>query len=55
MNINEELIREVYYNYIEALDKLLEILKISGALDDRTFSDWTEPLYNLIYKYTNND
>lgn len=55
MNVNEELVREVYYNYIEALDKLLEILKISGALDDRTFSDWTEPLYNLIYKYTNND
>jgi hypothetical protein len=55
MNVNDDLIREVYYNYIEALDKLLEILKISGALDNGTFSDWTEPLYNLIYKYTNND
>ena len=55
MNINDELVREVFYTYIEALDKLLEILKISGLLDDRTFTDWTEPLYNLIYKYTNND
>lgn len=55
MNINDELVREVFYTYIEALDKLLQILKISGLLDDRTFTDWTEPLYNLIYKYTNND
>lgn len=55
MNISEDLVREAFYTYIEALDKLLEVLKMCGALDDRTFSDWTEPLYNLIYKYTNND
>ena len=55
MNINEELVREVFYTYIEALDKLLEILKMCGALDNKTFTDWTEPLYILIDKYTNND
>ena len=55
MNLSDELIRDIFYKYIEALDKLLEILKISGVLDDKALSDWTEPLYNLIYKYTNND
>lgn len=50
--MNDELMYDVYDKYVDALDKLLEILKVTGVLDN---ADWSAPLYNLIYKYTNND
>lgn len=56
MTINDDwLVRDVFEKYVEALDELLSVIKKSGLLEDSSFRDWTDSLYKVIYKYSNND
>ena len=55
MTINDDwLIREIFDNLVNVLDKVLEHAKKNGLLEDSSFQNWTDDLYKLIYKYTNN-